>query len=546
MTLRKHQAEMLDICNGIIGGSAVRKIILHVTPGGGKSMIPIIMGKLIPTGLADALCWVTPRSSLQDQGERNFLDPFFRNLFNHTLTIRSSTNENNPCRGHNGFITTYQAIGMDSRRLVAREIKRKKYILVFDEFHHVEEEGVWHNALQPLVDNASYLVLMTGTLQRGDRKPIAFTPYEKRRGKLQAVLQGDAETAIVRYTRQDALREKAILPLKFYLSDGEVSWFDQQQKKHNADLQTCYKDISSAIYTALNSKYADELLQTGLSHWQNHRTRNPFAKLLIVCADYKQAKRISGILNAQGLKSDIATSHESDKAIEAIKGFKYGNTDILVCIQMCYEGLDVPSATHVICLTHIRSVPWIEQMVSRTVRVDTKAGPYEDQEAYIFAPDDILFRNIVRQIRLEQAPVLKERKDKEAAERAGNRSLGGERQNRITPLESRLTGQREISISGPPGAFASSPAPYIPTPKEIESELLSKIETHVRIYSYTNRFSPKRINAVLKDIFNKSRREMTRIELEKCLKYVRENYPTAFPVRGSGRRVSTKAERWYG
>lgn len=509
-------------------------------------MIPIIMGKLIPAGLADALCWVTPRMSLQDQGERNFLDPFSRNLFNHTLAIRSSTNENNPCRGHNGFITTYQAIGLDSRRLVAREIKRKKYILVFDEYHHIEDEGVWHNALQPLVDNAKYLVLMTGTLQRGDGKPIAFTPYEIRKGKLQAVLQGDSETAIVRYTRQDALREKAVLPLKFFLSDGEVSWIDKQQKKHNADLQTCYKDMSSAIYTALNSKYADELLQTGLSHWRDHRSKNPFAKLFVVCADYKQAKHISGILKAQGLKSDIATSHDTEKAGKAIKGFKYGHIEILVCIQMCYEGLDVPSATHVIALTHIRSMPWIEQMVSRAVRVDPKAGPYEGQEAYIFAPDDILFRNIVRKIRLEQAPFLKDKKDKEKEKKSRN---GGERNNGITPLESRITGQREISIrclSGPPGAFSFSTTPYIPTPSEIEAELLLKIESHVRKYAYINRIKPIRINTELKDIFNKPRREMTHIELEKCLKHVRENYPINFPVRGSGRRVQSRAERWYG
>ena len=515
-------------------------------PGAGKSLLPVLASKLIPAGLADALCWVTPRMSLQDQGERNFLDPFFRNLFNHNLTIRSSTNETNPCRNHNGFITTYQAIGMDTRGLINREFKRKRYVLILDEFHHAQEGGIWHNALQPLVDNASYLVLMTGTLQRGDGNPIAFTPYEKRKENLQAVLRGDEETAIVRYTRQDALREKAILPLKFYLSNGDVSWVDESLETHSADLQNCYKDVSNAIYTALNSKYADELLQEGLSHWQNHRDWNPFAKLLVVCADYKQAKRISAKLKSLYYNAEIATSHDTKAAEASIKSFKFGGTDILVSIAMAYEGFDCKEVTHVICLTHIRSLPWIEQMVSRAVRVDPKAGPYEAQEAYIFAPDDILFRNIVEKIRAEQAPFLKEKKDKEREKEGGNESLGGEKKKGITPLESRITGQREISIGGPPGAFAFSTTPYIPTPKEIESELLSKIESHVRIYSYTNRFSPKKLNAILKDTFSKPRREMTRIELEKCLKYVQENYPTDSPVRGSGRRVPTRAEHWYG
>ena len=40
---------------------------------------------------------------------------------------------------------------------------------------------------------------------------------------------------------------------------------------------------------------------------------------------------------------------------------------------MAYEGLDVPEVAVVAALTHIRSRPWLEQMVARATRVDFKS-----------------------------------------------------------------------------------------------------------------------------------------------------------------------------
>ena len=180
MIMRAHQAAMVEACRGIVGGSGITKIIINATPGSGKSCIPMIAaGSLIPAGLADALCWVVPRSALQDQGERNFLDPFFRDMFGHRLVIRSSTNDVNPCRGTNGFVTTYQALVADVHRSVDREFSRKRFILVLDEFHHVLDGGLWHKAIARLVEKATYLVLMTGTMARGDMRRIGLLEYEE-------------------------------------------------------------------------------------------------------------------------------------------------------------------------------------------------------------------------------------------------------------------------------------------------------------------------------------------------------------------------------
>ena len=37
---------------------------------------------------------------------------------------------------------------------------------------------------------------------------------------------------------------------------------------------------------------------------------------------------------------------------------------ILVTVAMAYEGLDAPEVAVVAALTHIRSLPWLEQMIA--------------------------------------------------------------------------------------------------------------------------------------------------------------------------------------
>ena len=59
---------------------------------------------------------------------------------------------------------------------------------------------------------------------------------------------------------------------------------------------------------------------------------------------------------------------------------------MLVTVAMAYEGLDAPEVAVVAALTHIRSRPWLEQMVARATRVDPNAGPYEASAPWCSTP----------------------------------------------------------------------------------------------------------------------------------------------------------------
>lgn len=531
---RKHQVEFEKIIDDIGAGAGTKDIILHATPGSGKSAIPIIAGKLIARGLVDRLCWIVPRKSLQDQGERNFVDPFFRNMLDHKMLIRQSTNEDDPSRGLSGFITTYQAAGIDGDQTLLFEFMRRRYVLILDEFHHVELDGIWYKTIKPLYDAAFYRVLMTGTLERGDKCRIAFMPYRETAQGFVPDIHPSASTAVVKYTRADALKEQAILPLKFHLNDARAAWIDKEGGEHAVyQVSTLERReiAAQAVFAIVNSEFAEQLLRSALEHWLKWKQIHQRSKMLVVTASIERAKAVLKSLQGR-FRCAIATSDDSTEAHKNILAMKCGLLDVLVTVAMAHEGLDIPEVSHVACLTNIRSRPWIEQMIARAVRIDRHGLPYHEQRAFVFAPDDMLMRDIVEGIRLEQLPFATAG---EQLDLFGGDGTNEGPKKQIKPLESEMIGGREIDLAGDVSAMG-----MVKTPTDIEGALRDRIDRHIKMYAWKGRYNPKRLNVQVKEIFGKPRAEMTLEELRAVYRYVSATFDIA-RVRGTGRRVPTKA-----
>lgn len=532
---RKHQAEFEAIIDAMIRGAVVTDIVASVTPGGGKSSLPTVASRLIDAGLADKICVVVPRKSLETQGEAAFLNPFFRDLFGHRHTIRASTNEVDPCRGLSGFTTTYQAIGINPEMLEA-EFRRHRYILILDESHHVQEGGLWHDALSRLYEAAVLTVHMTGTIHRGDDERIAFIPYDE---SGYPVTANTGAYRFIRYSRTDAIAEKAILPIEFHFLDGALAWVDKKEKTRRVDSfrQASLKENSDALFTALNTDYAVDLLRTAVRHWQRWRKEmNPSAQLLVVTDGIENARRMAKKLTLMGLPEAIATSHESAEAARAIKAFRAGELPCLTTIAMAYEGMDAPRVTHTACLTHIRSTPWIEQMVARGVRIDPDAGPYESQRAFCFAPKDKKMQRVVARIEEEQGAAANPQKvgeegphilyEEPPAVFNPFASGGGGARSDVTPLAG-SAGATQVKHLGGGGPVVPRAHVPVETPKEEELRLRREIQRHVNRYAAETGAKEEEINSTLKVLAGgKPRREMTLTELRE----MKESLPGLFPL----------------
>src|SRR3954447_13199366 len=125
---RRHQ----EMVNNIVGAIARRETDIHdilaaVTPGGGKSLLPVIAAaRLIEAGVVDRICWIVPRDSLRLQAEEAFVDPGWRDALGHGLLVRAAENGPDPCRGLAGYVTTYQAVAA-APDLHLAEFSRHRY-----------------------------------------------------------------------------------------------------------------------------------------------------------------------------------------------------------------------------------------------------------------------------------------------------------------------------------------------------------------------------------------------------------------------------------
>ena len=200
MELRKHQAAMLDIARRIVAGEEIKTIFASVTPGGGKSALPALLADTLIPSHFDAIVWIVPRNSLRTQGEGDYLQWASKTM------IRASDNDGDPLRGYSGYVTTYQAIVADPD-LHLRALKWKRFILFLDEPHHIMEGSSWDDAISPLVKAAGLVVYASGTFARGDGQPIAGLSYGPNG---LPVLDESGHSALIRYSRTDALKENAI------------------------------------------------------------------------------------------------------------------------------------------------------------------------------------------------------------------------------------------------------------------------------------------------------------------------------------------------
>ncbi len=588
--LRSHQAQIAGLVAAIAAGEldGVRDILAAVTPGGGKSLLPVIAAaRLIAAGTVERVVWVVPRDSLRLQAEEAFADPGWREALGHRLSVRAADNEPDPSRDLAGYVTTYQGVAA-APELHLAEMRRHRTLLVVDEVHHLpgladyepgtetdpatpEEASSWSRALLPLLECASYRLLLSGTLERADGRAVLWLPY--RPGPRPGTRRVDMEApgwAVVGYSRAQAVADRAVLPVTFGALDGDATWAeaggDGDERvtvgPHRLSGPHPTETTRPALFTALRTGFATELLRRAFEATRELRAKRRaerglpagvaargLGKLLVVAPDQAAARvyldALRGWMPAEQARRDIrlATSSERD-AHEALAAFRLlPEPSVLVTVAMAYEGLDAPEVAVVAALTHIRSRPWLEQMIARATRVDPNAGPYEGQRALVFHPDDPLFATFRRRVETEQGTLAKRPKPARQGSLLPDWVLErmadcGPREDGIVPLASNALGLRYATLRpGPSYAQAR------PENEEPQTELLdppSLVERRLRLRigemvaaqaveddagSSVQRGQGRYhgYNAVLKRVIGKGRAEMTLAELEAAVAWLERN-----------------------
>jgi len=582
LALRSHQKHLAGVIDAIVSGQTdARDILAAVTPGGGKSLLPVIAAaRLIASGIVERVCWVVPRDSLRRQAEEAFADPAWRAKLGHSLSLRAADNTPDPSRGLAGYVTTYQGIAA-ATDLHLREFSRYRTLLVVDEVHHLpaladidpaakdgeDDASAWSQAILPLLECAAVRLLLSGTLERADGRGILWLPYRRGPKASTREIALDAPGwAVVGYSRAQALREHAVLPVTFGALDGEAIWRAEEGVEvgpHRLAAPYPSETTRPALFTALRTGFAEALLRETFIAVRDLRARrrrkrglahgaaaSGLGKLLVVAPDQENARRYLGLVRQwiPGTQArsvaQLATS-DTPRAHEAVAKFRLlPEPSVLVTVAMAYEGLDVPEVAVVAALTHIRSRAWLEQMVARATRVDPHAGPYETQRALVFHPDDPLFQRFRHRMETEQGTLARPSK-----------ATGRQRPlpfwvaedlapaDGIVPLESNALALRfatlrpgpELAMRRPEQEAAQSE--LLDAPSVIERRLRARLGALVSAQAVEDEAGRAglrggvagpglyhRYNAVLKRVTGgKSRAQMTLSELEAAIGWLERN-----------------------
>ena len=478
-------------------------------------------------------------------------NPKVRARTGHCFEIRESTNDRDPSRGLGGFVTTYQSFQSEWSGEILAEFKRSPYILCLDEPHRVEEGSTTHQKLRHLVDAVPLCMFMTGTLTRGNRGPVAFLNYDNN-GQVTTDIEGWER---ISYSRSDALNDEAIIPLNFIYGEGSVEWLGNGEPKQSLLSQADKDDVRDAVWTALNTEYAEHLLETGIKDWQGYR-KNVYrdSRLLIVAPTQPTARTYQKVAKKMGVVSEIAISDEGKEALNSIRKFRDADLPALTTVAMAYEGMDVPPITHIVALTAYRSTPWLEQMLNRATRYNPAQGPWNQQQAFAYVPNDPLMRDAVEKIRSEQEDALRKKGLGEGGDG------GGVPHSDCIPLRSGLTGmlseglddalrttlnqdaeaRRIMAEFGFPGSvptqqflaaatslFNPKPAEVIidtprATPRRREEKINKAIHTKASKIDYKNNWPQGTMNSVIVQKFGGSRTELPENKLNEIWKWIQE------------------------
>nr|MDD5304598.1 hypothetical protein [Elusimicrobiota bacterium] len=327
-----------------------------------------------------------------------------------------------------------------------------------------------------------------------------------------------------------ALREGAILPIEFRHLDGRAEWEDEEGERLKAESLTGGEQAAAALFTALRTDFALDLLEEVLADWRAHRAAVfPGAKLLVVSPSIALARLYQDHLARRMVDSLVATSDDGPAAKEAIarfKGLALPSTDVLVTCQLAYEGLSVPAITHIACLTHIRSIPWLEQCFARgNRRAPGKAG------AWVWGPADARLREAIAAIEAEQVQALADASGGQEGGEGGEGSGGGRRPG-ITPIGS-------AAYRGDADLFDETIAPFPETPKPdgglgpSAAETLLRRHIHEHLETILDRKRPgskaayrRILMARLKELVGgKGRAECSTDELTRQWAWLKEKYP---------------------
>ncbi|MEM6328120.1 MAG: DEAD/DEAH box helicase family protein [Bacteroidota bacterium] len=403
-----------------------RNVLGVFVPGYGKT-ITALASYLVARdlGIADRLVVFVPRGNLRDQyADAEELAFVFQSLGAEPPTYCVADSDRVFVKNLQTefVVTTYQyAAGERGNEALREYCRQSKPLFVFDEVHHLADDGTWATQLARFPHSAS--VALSGTPLRSDNKTLFGVPFDTDADGTQTY------RAVHEVTMRDAHAEGGILKrVDAHVVDYSVRMVHTETGEEvDVTLSDLRQEVESAkevdAYLArqklrFHEVYLDALIGPAVARFQEKRGAlvRRLAKsghlldgwrdhqMLVIAMSNKHAAAILDYIRRRfpGLRSArIGQDVPQGERLALLQSYREGGLDVMVQVDMIGEGTDIKPISVIVKADLVRALSKTLQQVFRGMRY-VPSWPEEDNRCDLYAADDSDVVNTLRWLASEE------------------------------------------------------------------------------------------------------------------------------------------------
>ncbi len=413
LQLRDWQEKAKFKCLKWYSESKDKRFVLNCAPGTGKTFAAIaIADDLIKQNKVERVIVIAPQDSVVDKWADDF--------YSVTERYMQRTNQLDGDTGTD-YCSTWQSMStlLDGYQRICNQ---KKTMVICDEQHHAAAAAVWGNSAINAFENATYILMLSGTPIRSDSQEPAFLPYEG--GELAHPKDGQyiltyGEAVELGYCRPIAF-ERHEANFDIVDEDGGPLLGTVSGKKTEID-ESIKNSVAADVIQEANRFYAccttirpnkdgspdmngyqASMIENGIQKLEERKDILPFAGGLVIAPTIKLAEYMAEIIRIKTNKKPVIV-HNGLGSIECksrIKRFKKNlSDDWLVSVDMIGEGVDIQRLRVLIYLPRARTDLRFRQAMGRVVRKYEENGWENDMSsAYVVMPAFEVFDKLAKKI----------------------------------------------------------------------------------------------------------------------------------------------------
>jgi len=351
-------------------------------PGAGKSIFAAhLAAQALKSGYVEKILIAVPSYSLKPQwAMKTFLENFGLDI-----SIKWKPTDGAIPSEYDGAVICFQSLlTAGAAKAVAMEAKR--CFVIIDEVHRLGDDDVhlWGAKAKKAFETSDFRLLLTGTMFRGDKRPIALVEYED---------DEDCTVKVdVKYTYREALKDRVCSRAVFHSCPGTAKWIRDNgegvQEASTEDDDLDYKRKSRLLNSLLDPRhgFVDLMLSDADRKLTEIQHKYPKSRGIVICRRVKDANAI-----ARKLPNAIVITSEEDDVKDKIKAFDKGvGGRWIVTVDMVAEGTDLPNAKVMVYATNKTSMRYVRQAWFRVLR--------GTQPGHIFLPRHHILDELAREI----------------------------------------------------------------------------------------------------------------------------------------------------